>query len=116
MSRTQRALLAVSLSAISLSTLTLPTTSFAAGTTTAPTQYVVKNGDFLAGIAAKLHVPLADLLSINHLTKQSLILPGDTLVVPAGAAAPTPTATVSGPVAGTIVHTVKNRYGLPSCA
>jgi LysM repeat protein len=110
MSRTQRALLAASLSAISLSTLTLPTTSFAAGTTTtAPTQYVVKNGDFLAGIAAKLRVPLADLLSINHLTKTSLILPGDKLVVPASAAAPTPAATTpTGPVAGTIVHTVKN--------
>ena len=110
MSRTQRALLAASLSAISLSTLSLPTTSFAAGsTTTAPTQYVVKNGDFLAGIAAKLRVPLADLLSINHLTKTSLILPGDKLVVPTGAAAPTPAATApTGPVAGTIVHTVKN--------
>jgi LysM repeat protein len=109
MSRTQRALLAASLSAISLGTLTLPTTSFAAGsTTTAPTQYVVKNGDFLAGIAAKLGVPFADLLSINHLTKQSLILPGDKLVVPAGAATPTPAATPSGPVAGALVHTVKN--------
>jgi peptidoglycan DL-endopeptidase LytE len=110
MSRTQRALLAASLSAISLSTLTLPTTSFAAGTTTtAPTQYVVKNGDFLAGIAAKLHVPLADLLSVNHLTKTSLILPGDKLVVPAGAAAPTAATTAAtGPVAGTIVYTVKN--------
>ncbi len=110
MSRTQRALLAVSLSAISLSILTLPTTSFAAVSTTAtPTRYVVKNGDFLAGIAAKVGVGLADLLAANHLTKKSLILPGDTLVVPAGAATPTPAAaTPTGPVAGTIVHTVKN--------
>ena len=110
MSRTQRALLAASLSAISLSILTLPTTSFAAGSATAaPTQYVVKNGDFLAGIAAKLGVPFADLLSVNHLTKKSLILPGDTLVVPAGAAAPTPAVTApTGPVAGAIVYTVKN--------
>ena len=110
MSRTQRALLAVSLSAISLSILTLPTTSFAADSTTAaPTQYVVKNGDFLAGIAAKLGVPFADLLSVNHLTKKSLILPGDKLVVPAGAAVPTPAVTApTGPVAGAIVYTVKN--------
>jgi LysM repeat protein len=111
MSRTQRALLAVSLSAISLSILTLPTTSFAAGSTTAaPTEYVVKNGDFLAGIAAKLGVPFADLLTTNHLTKTSLILPGDKLIVPAGAAAPTPVASAApkGPVAGAIVHTVKN--------
>lgn len=110
MSRTQRALLAASLSAISLSILTLPTTSFAAGSTTAaPTQYVVKNGDFLAGIAAKLGVPFADLLTTNHLTKKSLILPGDKLIVPAGAAATTAVATApTGPVAGAIVHTVKN--------
>ena len=103
-------MLFASLSAISLSILTLPTTSFAAvSTTAAPTQYVVKNGDFLAGIAAKIGVGLADLLAVNHLTKKSLILPGDTLVVPAGAAAPTTAgATPTGPAAGAIVHTVRN--------
>lgn len=109
MSRTQRVVLAASLLVTSLNILTLPTTSFAAGTTTAaPIQYVVKNGDFLAGIAAKLKVALADLLSANNLTTKSLILPGDTLVVPAGATAPTPPAAApAGPVAGAIVHSVK---------
>ena len=109
MSRTPRALLAASLSVISLIILTLPTTSFAAGSTAAaPTQYVVKNGDFLAGIAAKLRVALPDLLSANNLTKKSLILPGDKLVVPAGAATPTAAPASIGPVAGAMVHTVKN--------
>ena len=109
MSRTQRALLAASLSVISLSILTLPTPSFAAGSTAAaPTQYVVKNGDFLAGIAAKLGVALPDLLSANNLTKKSLILPGDKLAVPAGATTPTAAPATSGPAAGGIVHTVKN--------
>jgi LysM repeat protein len=109
MSRIQRALLAASISAVTLSTLTLPPTTFAAGSTTpSPTQYVVKNGDFLAGIAAKIGVPLADLLSLNHLTKKSLIMPGDKLVVPATASPPPLLAVPTGPVAGPIVHTVKN--------
>ena len=103
-------MLVASLSAISLGILTLPTTSFAGGSATVtPTQYVVHSGDFLAGIAAKLGVALPDLLSINHLTKKSLIVPGDQLIVPAGAAAPAPAATAAtAPVAGAITHTVKN--------
>ena len=109
MSRTQRALLAASLSVISLSILALPTISFAAGSSAAaPKQYVVKNGDFLAGIAAKLGVALPDLLSTNKLTKKSLILPGDKLVVPAGATTPTAGPAPTGPAAGAMVHTVKN--------
>ena len=110
MSRTQRALLAASLSAISLTTLTLPAPTSAAGSVTAsPTEYVVKNGDFLAGIAAKVGVALPALLSVNNLTAKSLILPGDTLTVPAGAKQLTPAPAVSsGPAAGGIVHTVKN--------
>ena len=88
MSRIQRALLAASISAISLSTLTLPAPAFAgAGNRRRPATYVVKDGDFLAGIAAKVGVALTDLLSANHLTTKSLILPGDKLIVPAGAAA-----------------------------
>ena len=52
-------LLAASLSAISLSTLTLAVPTLAAGSgTAAPNEYVVKNGDFLAGIAAKVGVAL----------------------------------------------------------
>jgi LysM repeat protein len=112
MSRIHRGLLAASLSAILLTTLTLPTSTFAAGSpSTSPTQYIVKSGDFLAGIAAKVGVALPSLLSANNLTTKSLILPGDTLTVPAGAtvaAAPTAAATPAGPVAGGIVYTVKS--------
>jgi LysM repeat protein len=110
MSRTQRTFFAASLSAILLTTLAVPAPTSAAGSVTAaPTQYVVMNGDFLAGIAAKVGVALPELLSANNLTTKSLILPGDTLTVPAGALLPTPTAApVSGPLAGAIVHTVKN--------
>ena len=107
MSRIQRALLAASLSAISLSTLTLAVPTLAAGSgTAAPNQYVVKSGDFLAGIAAKVGVKLPLLLSANNLTAKSLIMPGDKLVLPAGATAPValvPTA----PIAGSLAYRVK---------
>lgn len=96
----------VSLSAISLSTLTLPTATFASGSVVAaPTQYVVKDGDFLAGIAAKVGVALPDLLSVNNLTPKSLILPGEALTVPAGAAKPAIARATS---AGGLVYTVRN--------
>jgi LysM repeat protein len=110
MSRLHTALLAASLSAISLSTLTLPTATFASGSGAAtPTHYVVKAGDFLAGIAAKVGVALPDLLTVNHLTTKSLILPGDTLTVPAGSGnGAIPTTTSSAPVAGSLVYTVRN--------
>jgi LysM repeat protein len=121
MSRSQRSLQAASISAVSLCTLTLsltlsltltltlsPSTPVLAGGSAAPGEYVVKNGDFLAGIAAKVGVALADLLSVNHLTKQSLILPGDKLVIPASATSPAATPVHSAPVAGSIVHTVKS--------
>ncbi len=107
MSRTHKALMVVSLTAISLSTSILPTPTFAAGSTT-PTQYVVRDGDFLAGIAAKVGVAFADLLTANNLTAKSLILPGDKLTVPGGAATPAALMAPSGPVAGALVHTVQN--------
>lgn len=102
--------MAASLSAISLSTLTLSTATFASGSVvSAPTQYVVKAGDFLAGIAAKAGVTLPDLLTANSLTPKSLILPGDKLTVPAGAAKPAiAPAASSAPVAGSLVYTVKS--------
>lgn len=108
MSRIQRALLAASLSAMSLSTLTLAVPAVAAGSGTAvPNQYVVKNGDFLAGIAAKVGVTLPLLLSANNLTVRSLIVPGDKLVLPAGATAPGALAPTA-PIAGSLAYTVRS--------
>jgi peptidoglycan DL-endopeptidase LytE len=105
-------LLAASLSTVSLGTLTvlIPATSASAadsGTSTT-TEYVVKPGDFLAGIAAKVGVPLAALLSANQLTPKSLILPGEKLAVPAGGSVPAATGSPSGAVAGSMVYTVKS--------
>lgn len=42
-------------------------------------------GDSLDGIARKLGVGFAELLAANSLTESSVIHPGDTLTVPAGA-------------------------------
>jgi LysM repeat protein len=120
MPRNHRALLAASVSAVSVGTLTLiftftltltltlPAPVFAGGNTAAANEYVVKNGDFLAGIAAKVGVSLPELLSANHLTKTSLILPGEKLVIPASATSPVVAAAPAAPVAGGIVHTVKS--------
>jgi peptidoglycan endopeptidase LytE len=44
--------------------------------------YVVAEGDTLVGIAAEAGVPLRDLLAANGLTVDSLIVPGQRLVVP----------------------------------
>jgi cell wall-associated NlpC family hydrolase len=101
MTRIHRVLFAAALSATALSPLAV---AAGAGATATPTQYVVQRGDFLAGIAAKVGVKLPDLLTANSLTAQSLILPGQTLVVPAGGTAPVPAAA---PAAG-IVYTVKS--------
>jgi LysM repeat protein len=109
MSRITRVVVAVSLAAASLSTLTLPATTFAAPPTTVPTEYVVKAGDFLAGIAAKVGVALPQLLTANQMTAKSLILPGQKLVVPVGAITPTPALAPAAPAApapATLTYTV----------
>jgi LysM repeat protein len=85
MSRIQRVLFGVALSALSLSTLALPAPAFAAPLQPAKATYVVVAGDFLAGIAAKLGVALPQLLAANNLKAKSVIVPGDKLIVPAGA-------------------------------
>jgi peptidoglycan endopeptidase LytE len=56
----------------------------------AASSYVVRQGDSLWTIAARLHVGLERLLSVNHLTDASTIHPGERLVVPDAAAAPAP--------------------------
>lgn len=55
--------------------------------------YTVAPGDYLFGIALKLGVKIDDLLAANGLRLSSLILPGQTLVVPgsAGTVASSPT-------------------------
>jgi LysM repeat protein len=78
--------------------------------------YVVVAGDFLAGIAAKVGASLPQLLTTNNLTVKSVIVPGDKLIVPAGATPPPPPPAVVSPAAGTLVHTVKSGEFLASIA
>lgn len=86
---------------------TKPATTAAASTgasearTTSAGSYTIVSGDYLYGIARRFAVSFNSLLSTNHLEATSLIQPGQTLTIPAGAtttpaapaaAAPTTTA------------------------
>jgi cell wall-associated NlpC family hydrolase len=64
-----------------------------------PASYTVKAGDNLYTLARSMKVRLKDLLSVNKLTIDSRILPGDVLLVPVGGVVPT--ATSSTPAAQT---------------
>jgi cell wall-associated NlpC family hydrolase len=61
------------------------TTQTAATKPAAGPSYTVKPGDFLFGIATKTGVALKDLLAVNGMTVASVILPGQTIQLPAGA-------------------------------
>jgi len=117
MSRIQRVLFTAAVSAISLTTVSLPAAVFAAPASPArATPYIVVAGDFLAGIAAKLGVSLPQLLATNNLKVKSVIIPGDKLIVPAGATPPAPAPALVSPSAGPLVHTVKSGEFLASIA
>lgn len=74
------------------STTTKPTATPAAK----PATYTVLAGDYLSGIASKLRVKLAALLTTNQMTANSLIYPGLPLKVPAGGKLPTATPAAAG--------------------
>lgn len=72
---------------------TLPGAPTSSAAPSAGLVYIVRSGDYLTGIAPKLGVKVADLLSLNKLTLNSMIYPGMKLQVPAGGklpAAPAP--------------------------
>ena len=60
----------------------------AAETTTVETTITVKDGDSIAGLAWRHGVRLSALLRANSLELTSVIHPGDTMVIPAGATRP----------------------------
>jgi len=51
-------------------------------------KYTVVNGDYLWGIAIKLGVKFVDLLTVNSFTMDTVIVPGQSVVVPEGGALP----------------------------
>ncbi|MEO5902130.1 MAG: LysM peptidoglycan-binding domain-containing protein [Ilumatobacteraceae bacterium] len=74
----------------------LTTPAGAAPVTAVPTAYTVANGDSLWGISLKLKVSFQSLLTANNMTATSLILPGQQLIAPAGAAVPATTTATGG--------------------
>jgi cell wall-associated NlpC family hydrolase len=89
MTRTRRALLATGVAlSITIGGVAGSAAAAPAATTTAHTTYVVRNGDALAGIAYRHGIGLSALLRVNSLNLDSVIHPGDTLVIPAGATPP----------------------------
>lgn len=56
-------------------------------TVATPNKYTVKSGDYLYGIAHLYNIKLGTLLQLNGLTASSVVLPGATLLIPAGAVA-----------------------------
>ncbi|MEI7617182.1 MAG: LysM peptidoglycan-binding domain-containing protein [Actinomycetota bacterium] len=103
MSRFRLALAVTALSTMSIFSLcVIDTSALAAPAAT----YVVRSGDYLTGIAVKVGANVNDLLKLNNLKITSVIHPGDTLLVPANAAAPAakaPTKTPAKPSAAKAV-------------
>jgi cell wall-associated NlpC family hydrolase len=98
----------------------LPVTAHAAPAP-AESVHVVQAGENLYRIAVNLHVSLDALLAANNMKPDSLILPGQKLVVPAGAIQPVVAPVVAGPsaavtvpvqVATSAIYIVKSGDGL----
>jgi cell wall-associated NlpC family hydrolase len=75
---------------------TAPGDSAPTGSGAASGSYTVKAGDSLSRIASRHGVKLSALLAANNMTISSLITPGMTLVLPAGAIAAPPQSTDAG--------------------
>jgi LysM repeat protein len=71
---------------------TTPATTTTPAAATATQTYVIQDGDTLGKIAAKFGVERKSLLEANRLSEGQPIYIGETLMVPAGAAAPAPAA------------------------
>ncbi len=56
--------------------------------------HIVREGETLINIALAYNIPLRDLLDLNNLTAQSVIFPGEKLII-RKASTPTPTAAVT---------------------
>lgn len=120
MTRLHQALAATTLSTLSLLTLCTVGAPVHASPTATSAIYTVRAGDYLTGIALKVGAKVGDLLEANHLKISSVIHPGDTLVLPAGAKLPVtaaPAATVvvvvaAAAAAAPLVYTVKRGESL----
>lgn len=85
---------------ISSAAATAATSGAATTTPTAAASYTVRSGDTLSGIAARHQVSLATVFSLNGLSGNSIIHPGQVIKVGGKAAAAAPSATSAKPASG----------------
>ena len=98
-----------------------PATGGSSDVTTDATTTTVRAGDSLVGIAHRFGVRLSALLRANSMTLTTVIHPGDTIVIPAGASIPAstppaPSAGGSAAVSGTSAYVVQPGDGLAGIA
>lgn len=103
MNRTKRILLATGAALVFAVAVSGALAEAAPAPTTTSTTITVSGGDSLAGIAYRYGVGVSALLRANSMTITTVIHPGDTLVIPAGASIPT--AATPAAVASTSIST-----------
>ncbi len=103
MNRTKRILLATGVALFLVVPVGGALAEAAPATTASSTTITVSGGDSLAGIAYRYRISVSSLLRANSMTITTVIHPGDTLVIPAGASIPDAatggSSTSAGPVA-----------------
>ncbi len=104
MNRTKRILLATGVALFLVVPVGGALAEAAPATTATSTTITVSGGDSLAGIAYRYGVGVSALLRANSMTITTVIHPGDTLVIPAGAVIPAAANGVSSTSAGPVVE------------
>ena len=88
---------------LTLSTAPIAVAATPASVATELTRYTIASGDTLSGVAAAHGVPTDALFSVNGLGRNSIIFPGQVIVLPAsGSAAASPAAAVATVAASTV--------------
>ncbi|TFD91772.1 LysM peptidoglycan-binding domain-containing protein [Cryobacterium lactosi] len=90
---------------LTLSTTPLAVAATPASVATELTRYTIQSGDTLSGVAAAHGVPTDALFSVNGLGRNSIIFPGQVIVLPAAGSATAPATTAPAAVAATAITT-----------
>jgi len=91
---------------ITLSTAPLAAAATPASVATELTRYTIRSGDTLSGIASAHGIPTDALIRANGLGANSIIFPGQVIVMPAGGTAIAAVAAVAAPASRPDTHTV----------